>query len=253
MSAGSASSVHANIGCNHQFVSNDIGNDSCSFAPYRWGVARHHSNPELQVDAFGEAALLARIPDQALVHAVTAALVADLQAGHLLDVVPGDGTLLIRFDGTDAGEADARRRLAAAFADPPAPAAPRWHEIPVRYGGNDGPDLASTAALAGLNPERLIELHAGREYTVRFLGFAPGFAYLGDLAPELVVRRLDVPRTTTPAGSVAIAEGYTGIYPASLPGGWRIIGRTDAVLFDPDADPPTAFLPGDTVRFRPHA
>ena len=214
-------------------------------------MARHHPNPELQVDAFGEAALLVRIPDQALVHALTAALVADVVDGRLLDVVPGDGTLLIRFDGTDAGEADARRRVAAAFADPPVPSAPRRHEIPVRYGGDDGPDLSTTAALLGVTPERLIELHAGREYKVRFLGFAPGFAYLGDLAPELVVRRLELPRTTTPAGSVAIAEGYTGVYPASLPGGWRIIGRTAAVLFEPSADPPTTLLPGDIVRFRP--
>ena len=214
-------------------------------------MASHHPNPDVQVDAFGEAALLARIPDQALIHAVTAGLVAELQAGRLLDVVPGDGTLLIRFDGTDAGEADARGLLAAALADPPAPVAPRRHEIAVRYGGDDGPDLASTAALAGMTPARLIELHAERTYTVRFLGFAPGFAYLGNLAPELVVPRLDVPRTTTPAGSVAIAEGYTGIYPALLPGGWRVIGRTDAVMFDPGADLPTTLLPGDIVRFRP--
>jgi KipI family sensor histidine kinase inhibitor len=214
-------------------------------------VARHHPNPDLQVEAFGEAALLARTADQALIHAVTAALVADMQAGRLLDVVPGDGTLLIRFDGTEAGEADARRLLAAAVADPPAPTAPRRHEIAVRYGGDDGPDLASTAALAGMTGSQLIERHAGSEYSVRFLGFAPGFAYLGDLPPELVVPRLDVPRTSTPPGSVAIAERYTGIYPADLPGGWRIIGRTTTAMFDPRADPPTTLLPGDVVRFRP--
>jgi KipI family sensor histidine kinase inhibitor len=84
---------------------------------------------------------------------------------------------------------------------------------------------------------------------VLFLGFAPGFPYIGDLAPALVLPRLATPRTSTPAGSVGIAEAYTGIYPAALPAGWRIIGRTAMAMFDPATDPPTTLLPGDLVRF----
>jgi inhibitor of KinA len=84
---------------------------------------------------------------------------------------------------------------------------------------------------------------------VLFLGFAPGFPYIGDLPPSLVLPRLSTPRTVTPAGSVGIAESYTGIYPAPLPAGWRIIGRTPMALFDPRTDPPTTLLAGDLVRF----
>jgi len=204
---------------------------------------------------FGERALLVRTPDQARVHTLAAGLLDDLQAGRLEDVVPGDRTLLVQFDGTDAGEATARRALADAErrGDPAGSTtrarAPRQRIIPVHYGGADGPDLDATAALAGMSPQALVERHTGRDYPVLFLGFAPGFAYCGDLPVELVMPRLDTPRTTTPPGSVAVAEGYTGIYPASLPGGWRVIGRTPVVLFDPTADPPTYLLPGDTVRF----
>lgn len=204
---------------------------------------------------FGERALLVRTLDQARVHALAAGLLDDLSAGRLEDVVPGDRTLLVQFDGTEAGESSARRALADADgrADPgvgPASGrAPRLRTIPVHYGGEDGPDLEAMAALAGIWPQDLIERHTSRDYPVLFLGFAPGFAYCGDLPAELVVPRLDTPRTTTPPGSVAVAEGYTGIYPANLPGGWRVIGRTSIVLFDPTADPPTYLLPGDTVRF----
>jgi KipI family sensor histidine kinase inhibitor len=210
---------------------------------------------DIDVLRFGERALLLRVPDQARVHALATALLADLAAGRLDDVVPGDRTLLLTFDGTDSGERAARTSLAAAerrldqvgaaATDP----APRHRVIPVRYGGSDGPDLVEAAALAGCSPQELVQQHAGRDYTVQFLGFAPGFPYCGDLPDGLVVPRLATPRTATRAGSVAIAERYTGIYPASLPGGWRVIGWTPVVLFDPAADPPTYLLPGDTVRF----
>ena len=209
-----------------------------------------------RVERFGDGALLVRAGDQATVHAIAHALLADVLPRRLTDVVPGDGSLLVTFDGTDDGERDARRSIrgaieaVAARADS-ATSRGRHRVIPVRYGGPDGPDLDETAALAGISARELIELHSGRDHTVLFLGFAPGFPYLGGTHPEIVVPRLASPRTATRAGSVALAASYTGIYPANLPGGWRVIGWTPVVLFDPAADPPTYLAPGDTVRFEP--
>jgi KipI family sensor histidine kinase inhibitor len=216
--------------------------------------------PDLRLDRFGERALLVRVEAQPRAQTIAEALLAELVGSRLVDVVPGDRSVLIEFDGTEAGERAARRALSqvvAAIGDSGEDRAlasrrtPRHRVIPVSYGGMDGPDLESTASLVGITPEDLIRLHSGRAYQVLFLGFAPGFAYLGDIAAEIVVARLASPRTETRAGSVAIAETYTGIYPAELPGGWRVIGWTPVVLFDPRADPPTYLEPGDTVRFEP--
>jgi KipI family sensor histidine kinase inhibitor len=134
--------------------------------------------------------------------------------------------------------------------DRPEPA-PRLVTIPVRYGGDDGPDLEDVARRTGLEPRQVIERHAGAVYEVRFLGFTPGFAYLGPLDPSLVCPRLDRPRRSVPAGSVAIAADQTAVYPASTPGGWRLIGRTEAVLFDAARDPMSLLSIGDRVRFEP--
>jgi KipI family sensor histidine kinase inhibitor len=119
----------------------------------------------------------------------------------------------------------------------------------VRYGGDDGPDLDAVAADLGLRPRDVVDLHIGVEVEVLFLGFAPGFAYLGELSPRLRVPRRATPRVRVPAGSVAVAGSMTAVYPQASPGGWRIIGRTDAKLFDPLADPPARLRPGDRVRF----
>jgi len=97
----------------------------------------------------------------------------------------------------------------------------------------------------------VVELHAATELRVLFGGFAPGFSYLGEVADPLRVPRLATPRTRTPAGAVALADGMSGIYPAELPGGWRVIGRTPITLFDPDREPPAYLVPGDRVRFVP--
>jgi KipI family sensor histidine kinase inhibitor len=121
-------------------------------------------------------------------------------------------------------------------------------ELPVRY---DGADLIPLAAELGCSPEALLQRHAAGEYTVAFCGFAPGFAYLSGLDPALHVPRLASPRTAVPAGSVAIAGEYTGVYPRSSPGGWRLLGRTDAVLWDLDREPPALLTPGTRVRFVP--
>lgn len=125
------------------------------------------------------------------------------------------------------------------------------HEIPVCYGGPAGIDLEELAAERSVAPERFAEMHAAVEYRVAFLGFSPGFAYLTGLPPELASPRLSVPRVHVPWGSVAIGAGYTGIYPSSGPGGWRLIGRTPTALFDAREDSPALFSPGDRVRFVP--
>lgn len=119
-------------------------------------------------------------------------------------------------------------------------------EIPVRY---DGADLAEVARLVGLTPAEVVERHVRGEHRVAFCGFVPGFAYIAGLDPALRVRRRDSPRTRVPAGAVAIADEFSGVYPRESPGGWRLIGHTDLRVFDLDRNPPAALPPGARVRF----
>jgi KipI family sensor histidine kinase inhibitor len=197
---------------------------------------------------FGEAALLVELASPEAAQALAASLRADPPDG-VHEAVPGLGSLLVELDPLtaepDRVTEDLRRRMAGPLL--PAPGG-RIHTIAVRY---DGPDLDEVAALCGLAPQRVAELHASVELRVLFCGFAPGFAYLGDLPPALRVERLPTPRTSTPPGSVAIAGSMSAIYPAALPGGWRVIGHADVSLFDPDREPPALLLPGDRVRFEP--
>lgn len=123
--------------------------------------------------------------------------------------------------------------------------------IPVIYGGESGPDLAVVAEHAGLSICQVVELHSSTEYVVYFIGFQPGFPYLGGLDPRLHIPRRAEPRVTVPAGSVGIGGSQTGVYPLASPGGWQLIGQTPVALFDPLQQPPTLLRPGDTVRFVP--
>ncbi len=123
--------------------------------------------------------------------------------------------------------------------------------IPVRYGGRDGPDLPAVAAATRCAEQDVVRLHVGPEYRVFCLGFVPGFPYLGLLPEELALPRRATPRLRVPAGSVAIAGRQTGIYPAVTPGGWHVIGRTDASIWDPRRSPPALLRPGARVRFVP--
>jgi inhibitor of KinA len=127
----------------------------------------------------------------------------------------------------------------------------RTVEIPVCYGGEFGPDLQDVAELHGLTAAQVVELHASTIYNVYFLGFTPGFAYLGELPEELVTPRLATPRRSVPAGSVGIAGSQTGVYPISTPGGWRLLGRTPMAMFQPDRAAMNLVTIGDRVRFVP--
>lgn len=128
---------------------------------------------------------------------------------------------------------------------------PRHIEIPVCYGDEFGPDLSDVCAMRGLTASQAVELHASTEYLVYFLGFVPGFAYLGELPSQLVTPRLETPRRAVPAGSVAVAGKQTGVYPFSTPGGWRLIGRTTAPMFRANRADFNLLSIGDRVKFSP--
>jgi inhibitor of KinA len=128
---------------------------------------------------------------------------------------------------------------------------PRQVEIPVCYGSEYGPDLSEVAALHSLTPDQAVELHSSTTYVVYFLGFVPGYAYLGELPEALATPRLASPRRSVPPGSVGIAGSQTGVYPFATPGGWRLIGRTPAVMFRPDRASMSLLAIGDRVRFTP--
>ncbi|MBP2170352.1 KipI family sensor histidine kinase inhibitor [Erwinia toletana] len=127
----------------------------------------------------------------------------------------------------------------------------RQVEIPVIYGGEAGPDLDEVARHSQLTPQQVVELHASVNYVVYFIGFQPGFPYLGGLDERLHTPRRAEPRLLVPAGSVAIGGSQTGIYPLATPGGWQLIGRSDLTLFNPQHQPPTLLRPGDSIRFVP--
>lgn len=123
--------------------------------------------------------------------------------------------------------------------------------INVSYGAEHGPDLSHVAQSLGLTTSEVINLHVSKTYDIHFIGFLPGFLYLGGLDKKLSLPRRDIPRTTVPAGSVALAAGQTGIYPCNSPGGWHIIGKTDHDFFNPNLDPPCLFSSGMKIKFNP--
>jgi KipI family sensor histidine kinase inhibitor len=154
----------------------------------------------------------------------------------------------VRFDPLRIAPADAERevmRLAKTHGSVSIEGS-REVEIPTHY---DGPDLLETAERSKLSVDELVAVHSGRVYRAFFLGFLPGFAYCGVLDPRIQAPRLVRPRERVPAGSVAIADGQTSIYPFDSPGGWRLIGRTDVLIFDGTRQPPALIRPSDRVRF----
>jgi len=166
---------------------------------------------------------------------------------------PAYCSLLIKFDALrmEHGELEAiLRRYLERLEDVNLPE-PRHVEVPVCYGGEFGPDLTDVCAMLGLTEAHAIGLHASVEYMVYFLGFVPGFAYLGELPKELATPRLGAPRKRVTAGSVGIAGNQTGVYPFATPGGWRLIGRTPLKMFQPERHGLSLLSIGDRVRFTP--
>jgi KipI family sensor histidine kinase inhibitor len=200
----------------------------------------------------GADAVLVELDSSGEVAAVRCALAAAANRGELPDLVelvPAARTVLAGFRAGSGG----RRRLAgvlagADLAHPPA-GEPRRLVLPAVY---DGPDLELVARTAGLSPAEVAALHSGAEYTVAFCGFAPGFAYLTGLPQRLQQPRLDSPRPSVPVGAIGVAGEFTGVYPRSSPGGWRLIARLGdgaRPLFDPRREPAALLAPGDLVRF----
>jgi KipI family sensor histidine kinase inhibitor len=196
---------------------------------------------------FGESAYLVELGDtfdEAIVDRARA--IADLWSFG--DAIPAYASVVLEFDPALVAAADAERRIAELLSGMARARVQtgRVVEIPTRY---DGPDLADVAAMSKISVEELVALHSGREYTAYFLGFLPGWAYCGRLDPRIVATRLERPRERVPAGSVGVVDGQTGVYPHRSPGGWRLIGSTDAVMFDAAREPASLLRAGDRVRF----
>ncbi|HEX9049558.1 MAG TPA: 5-oxoprolinase subunit PxpB [Anaeromyxobacter sp.] len=213
--------------------------------------------------ALADRALVVELGDEisrpmlARVSALDAALRAELDRGGLegvVEAVPSYRSIAIVYDPLRTTRAALERRIAPLLDAPldaaPAPPGRTW-TLPVLYGGAAGPDLAEVAAARGLSAPEAVALHAGATYDVYVLGFLPGFAYLGDVAPALRLPRRSTPRTRVAPGSVAIAGAQTAIYPCESPGGWHVIGRCPVPLFDPRRPRPALLAPSDRVRFEP--
>jgi KipI family sensor histidine kinase inhibitor len=195
----------------------------------------------MELRAVGPRALLAEVADAG--EALALATWARTSGLDVDEIVPAARTVLL--DGIDD-------------LDPVRAALSRWQpsaevptgdlvEIPVHY---DGADLESVAATWGTDVDGVVARHTTTDFVSAFCGFAPGFAYLAGLPDELAVSRLDSPRSRVPGGAVALAGSWCGVYPTASPGGWRLIGRTDEVLWDPTAAQPALLAPGTRVRFR---
>ena len=169
------------------------------------------------------------------------------------NVQPAYCSLLVNFDLSLADHAEVEETIRSYEQRAEKQRAPKTRtiEIPVCYGGEFGTDLEEVAAAHGLKPEKVIELHSSETYRAYFLGFAPGFAYLGDVPAAIATPRLSSPRKKVPAGSIGIAGRQTAVYPMTTPGGWRVLGRTPLRVFRADRKPMGLITIGDRVRFRP--
>jgi len=216
------------------------------------------SHPEPRLLPVGDSAILIEFADEIddavndRVHTLAHFLRAQTHTG-MIDLIPAYSSLLVCYDPAQIGFASMREYLAASLLSTQAQSTftARVIEIPAKYGGEFAPDLAFITQWSGLTETQVIDLHASQIYRVYFIGFTPGFAYLGAVPAKIAAPRLATPRTRVPAGSIGIAGRQTGIYPMETPGGWRLIGRTTQKLFDVQNDPPALFQPGDRVRFVP--
>jgi inhibitor of KinA len=214
--------------------------------------------PPFRILAAGDAALVVELPERidpdlnAWCVGLSAAVSAHLRT-IIREAVIGYSSVTVYFDPlkVDAAWLEAEIRAHAASLELEGTPEGTVVDVPVCYGGALGPDLADVAAFAGCSEAEATAFHAGREYRVYMVGFVPGFAYMAEVDPRIAAPRRATPRTVVPAGSVAIAGGQTGVYPAVTPGGWNIIGRTPLKPYDPDRPDPFLLRPGDRVRFRP--
>ncbi|MFP3466321.1 5-oxoprolinase subunit B family protein [Leifsonia sp. SIMBA_070] len=195
---------------------------------------------------YGDRALLVELDGLEAVLALYRGLDSSRPEG-VIDLVPAARTIAVEVDPALLSLSAAAGWLERAVPREPQEAAERVVELEVRY---DGEDLPEVARLSGRSEREVVALHAGTTWRVAFGGFAPGFAYLVGDGAALEVPRRSTPRTSVPAGAVGLAGAFSGVYPRSSPGGWQLIGRTDAVLWDESADPPALLSPGTVVRFR---
>lgn len=201
----------------------------------------------MRLGPYGDAAVLVDLDGLDAVLGLSAALEQQLPDG-VVDVVPAARTVLLRFDRSRTTAARVASAVRSLDPRPVGSLVAGQVDIPVVY---DGADLAEVGRITGLGVDGVVQAHAGATWTVAFCGFMPGFGYLVGGDPRLQVPRRADPRTRVPAGSVALADRYTGVYPRSSPGGWQLIGRTDRATWDLDADPPALLRPGVRVRFVP--
>lgn len=202
----------------------------------------------MQIRTAGSAALLVCLDEPAQVTAFYRELLRDPPEGFV-DAAPAAETVMVRYDPTCTDRLTLSQRLRAA-ADQATPGVEANQgpliTVPVRY---DGPDLDEIARGTGLSVAEVIRRHIAGEYVVAFCGFAPGFAYLTGLDPALRLPRRSIPRTRVPAGSVAMSDRFTSVYPSASPGGWHLLGRTTMAMWDIDHEPPGLLTPGTRVRF----
>lgn len=202
----------------------------------------------MEIRDYGDRALLVECGSGDEVLALAAAL-RDRDAPGVVDIVPGARTVLVTVSGTDRQAALRTHLTETVLVTPAELSVPDRADvvIDVVY---DGADLAEVSELTGMSAGEVIAAHTGTPWRVGFGGFAPGFAYLVGGDTRLRVPRRSEPRTRVPAGSVALAGEYSGVYPRESPGGWQLIGRTDAVLWDTQRPQPALLTPGMWVRFR---
>lgn len=204
----------------------------------------------------GDSAVLVQLGDEIdltinqRVHTL-ANLITASPVNGIIETVPAYATLLVHYDSLSLSFTHIKHILREKLAQIQENESrkPRRVEVPVRYGGELGPDLEVVAYQLGLCIEDVIRIHSEKIYTVYMMGFTPGYPYMGKLDDKLIMPRLETPRTHVPAGTVAIAGSQTGIYSIESPGGWNLIGWTPLKLFDPHSDSPFLFAPGDEVKF----
>lgn len=210
----------------------------------------------MELHCAGENALILYLGEQASpevaarVQAATAAIETAL-GEDLVDLVPSYASVLVVYDPMRTDHLSVGHRLRATLSELSGSENPEGREVvlPVYYAPEAGADLESLAERAGLSVEEVISIHSGAEYRVYAIGFAPGFAYLGQVDERIAAPRLTTPRQKVPRGAVAIADRQTAVYPSVSPGGWNLIGRCPMRMFDPRATPTMPVAVGDRVRF----